>query len=275
LLTIFLADHLERELHLGNVNLFLLILATACYLNLAKRPWFAGLLYALVILFKPHFLILLPYFIWKGQWRVIASSVLGVVIGFILPSLFVGFAQNMELHAQWLEAMKAHNISLTESANTVYGIVNHFLLEVDKAMLLVVSLLLAVGLLFLWFMNYNKNTAGKGYVWFIEFFILLALIPNLTHTDTEHFMWSLPLVGFNLFFLVHTQIKAKWLAVVVMFLAFIPYTLNSPDIVGSKIRFLFDEGGLLGIANLMIILLSVFIHLQLSKEDTHHLRVKV
>lgn len=41
-----------------------------------------------------------------------------------------------------------------------------------------------------------------------------------------------------------------------MALAFIPFTLNSPDIVGRKAMLLFDAGGLLGVANLLILLVA-------------------
>ncbi len=273
LLTIFMADHLERELHLGNVNLFLLILAIACYMNLAKRPWVAGLVYAVILLFKPHFLILFPYFVWKGQWKVLAGTLAGVAIGILLPSLFVGLEHNFALHQQWLGAMKAHNVSLTESANTIYGIFTHFILQVSQSNVLIIGSLFLIALGFLWLMRYNKLSGGKGHIWFIEFFILLALIPNLTHTDTEHFMWSMPLVAFNLFMIVNEQFRGKWIVAIGMFLAFIPYTLNSPDIVGKQIRFLFDEGGLLGIANLMIILLAIYIHLNIRNKEMRFMKL--
>jgi hypothetical protein len=44
--------------------------------------------------------------------------------------------------------------------------------------------------------------------------------------------------------------------IVLLTLAFIPFALNSPDIVGSKIRLLFDEGGL-GVANVLILVCAL------------------
>jgi hypothetical protein len=104
---------------------------------------------------------------------------------------------------------------------------------------------------------------GNTDVRFIEFFILVALIPNLVHTDTEHFMWTWPLIAFiiiELFKKKNTLFNSEGLAVIVLFtISFIPYCLNSPDLVGKKLRFLFDEGGLLGIANLFIIAAAVLL----------------
>jgi hypothetical protein len=44
--------------------------------------------------------------------------------------------------------------------------------------------------------------------------------------------------------------------IVLLAVAFIPFALNSPDIVGSKIRLLFDEGGL-GVANVLILVCAL------------------
>jgi hypothetical protein len=46
-------------------------------------------------------------------------------------------------------------------------------------------------------------------------------------------------------------------------LAFVPFALNSPDIVGSKIRLIFDEGGL-GLANVMIIACALMTNYELQ-----------
>src|SRR5690606_32496486 len=103
LITLYMADHIERELHLGNVNLFLLI---ACFGILIfiqqKRTISAGITYGIILLFKPHFAILFPYFIWKKQWRVLMFSILSIGTGVLLPALFKGWNYNLLLHRQWL-----------------------------------------------------------------------------------------------------------------------------------------------------------------------------
>jgi hypothetical protein len=264
LTALYMADHLERELHLGNINLFLLIAAFWIFTFLKnEKQLFAGLLYGLLLLFKPHFLILLPYFIWKKQWKASLISVAFVLVGLLLPALLKGWTGNLHLVHDWFAAMRDHSIKLEESPNTIYGIFNHFILRQTGHPISIVILLGITSAWFLFFLIKNKMKFGNTDVRFIEFFILVALIPNLVHTDTEHFMWTWPLIAFiiiELFKKKNTLFNSEGLAVIVLFtISFIPYCLNSPDLVGKKLRFLFDEGGLLGIANLFIIAAAVLL----------------
>jgi len=48
-------------------------------------------------------------------------------------------------------------------------------------------------------------------------------------------------------------------------IAFVPFALNSPDIVGKDLRLLFDEGGL-GIANLLILAGALIAHQSVIKK---------
>jgi hypothetical protein len=259
-----MADHLERELHLGNINLFLLIAAFWIFILLQKgRQVQAGLLYGLLLLFKPHFLILLPYFIWKKQWKASLFTVAFVSVGLLFPAIIKGWNGNLHLVHDWFTAMKDHSIKLEESPNTVYGIFNHFILRQPGHPLSIVILLGLISLLFLFYLITNQRKQGNSEVRFMEYFILVALIPNLVHTDTEHFMWTWPLIAYTMvqiFKKKNTLFHSESLAVIVLFtISFIPYCLNSPDLVGKKLRFLFDEGGLLGVANLFIIAAALII----------------
>jgi len=267
-ISLFMADHLERELHLGNVNLFLLML---CFLlfewSTQGSKIKAGIIYGIVLLFKPHFAILLPYFIWKMEWKKMFAAVVTIIIGLFLPALIKGWTNNMVLLQQWSAAMRDHNMKLEESPNTIYGILNRFVLMHSGGSWLILVVLAIVGLLFIWLMIQNAKQHGKGKMIFIEYFLLIALIPNLAHTDTEHFMWTWPLIAYVIVHLFDSAFANKKLIVAIMCLAFVPYCLNSPDIVGRDLRFLFDEGGLLGVANLLIIGAAVFVFKQNQKTD--------
>ena len=257
---IFMADHLERELHLGNINLFLLIGAFIIFLKAKeKKSTQAGFLMGALLLFKPHFLILIPYFVWKKEWRILFFSCASIVIGLILPALLKGFDGNLQLLHQWLLAMQDHNVHLYDSPNTIYGIVNHFLFNYSAHSWLVYFFLALTALTFMALMIRNQRLMKTSSIQFIEYFLLIALIPNLAHTDTEHFMWTWPLIAFVIISLVNNQTKNQRIFIGLLVLAFIPYCLNSPDIVGRDMRFLLDEGGLLGVANLLIVLVAVLV----------------
>jgi hypothetical protein len=262
----FLIDHLERELHLGNINLFLLVMLYACY-NFwsSHRYWMAGVMLGAVLLFKPHFVILLPYFIWKKQFKSLLTAGLTVLMGLSLPSIFLGFTGNSKLLFKWLGAMQDHNLALQKSPNTIYGLINFSCFNGHVGAWLIAVTLVLVGFFFVYFIVLNDRIATNQ-TWtrkprFIEFFVLVALVPNLVHTDTEHFLWTWPLIAYSISqLLFDASVKKKAWYIAILALAFIPYAVNSPDLVGKKVRLLFDEG-LLGLSNLILIIIAVTLSL--------------
>jgi len=256
----FLIDHLERELHLGNVNLLLLIALFECYILLkSNRNWKGGALYGIVLLFKPHFLLLLPYLIWKKRIASVVACLSAVGIGLLIPFIALGWKQNMQLIQQWGNAMGDHNIALQLSPNTLYGLINKTFFSSSAGAWLVIACLALVASFIAWFIIRNDRIAGKAWsseVRYTEFFLLIALVPNLVHTDTEHFMWVWPLLALAIREAMKPETPWRTTRIALLALAFIPFALNSPDIVGSKIRLLFDEGGL-GLANVLILVCAL------------------
>jgi len=263
---LFLIDHLERELHLGNINLLLLIALFECYILLkSDRNVKGGALYGLVLLFKPHFLLLLPYLIWKKRLTSVLACFSAVGLGLLLPSAALGWQQNIQLLNQWGDAMSDHNLALQLSPNTIYGIINKVFLHGNAGAWLVLSCLAVVGSCIAYLILRNDRLAGKAWsaeVRFTEYFLLIALVPNLVHTDTEHFMWVWPILALAIFDVIKTNTPWQKTRITLLALAFIPFALNSPDIVGSKIRLLFDEGGL-GLANVMILVCALMTNYEL------------
>ncbi|MFM9005899.1 MAG: glycosyltransferase family 87 protein [Flavobacteriales bacterium] len=256
---IFLIDHLERELHLGNINLFLLVLLFEAYKALKSNNGIkGGVLYGIVLLFKPHFLLLLPYLLWKKQSRASIFSLGIVVLGILLPALAIGWNQNIHLVRQWLTAMSDHNMALQLSPNTIYGLINRIFLDSQAGSWLVWVILAVVAAAFIGFM-FRNDTANKlrwsNEIRFTEFFLLVGLVPNLVHTDTEHFMWVWPMLALAIQQALNIDSPRRNVQIALLTIAFIPFAINTPDIVGERVRLLFDEGGL-GIANLIILLVG-------------------
>lgn len=270
LVTLFLADHFERELHLGNVNLFLLFLGWFIYQSISdKKQGLAGLLFGILLLFKPHFLLLMPLLVWRKQWVAAAFSLLAFGVGLLVPVVWKGWSGNADWLAQWMHTIGEHNVHLYESPNTVYGITTRFILEplgISSGNWIIALWLVIIGGGYLWWFLWKKSTQE----WFGPFFVLVALIPNLVHTDTEHFMWSLPLIGYFFYQALLGSGVKKWMWGA-MILAFIPYTVNSPDLVGRNFEQLVDEGGLLGVANLIVIVVfaALWREQQLCRKEQH------
>jgi hypothetical protein len=97
-----------------------------------------------------------------------------------------------------------------------------------------------------------------------EYLLVLALIPNLMVTDFEHFMFSAPLIAFMLMYL-YSQ-KDKVLLLVLTVLSFLLYGGNLREVVGTSVSSWMTGHGMLGLGNLVIISLSVYIFLLSSRK---------
>lgn len=265
-----LAGHISRELLLGNVNWLLFLLVFAAFFQLRKRELLAGLLLALALTFKPHFAVILPWLILRRHFKAFTALVSGFLVLLLLPSVGWGFERTGELLRQWAEAMQAHNTGLAESPNTFYGMFS-MLTGVDHSWVVMLFLGLTAGCVLWWMIHHfreekrirertmDEHSGFSGRSGqplrsnrLLEYATLLALVPNLVHTDTEHFMWTFPLI---------VTAGSAWLSsprrhiipAIMIALALIPYTLNTPDIWGQEAAEFFDKGGVLGLANAVLI----------------------
>ena len=251
---LFFGDQLERELFLGNVNALLLLLTLWSVRSIENNQRAkAGLIYAVVLCFKIHFLILLPYFILKKEWKVLLYTVVGLlgmslILFLCVPGRFV------VLHSQWLKAVQAHNVQLDQSPNTIYFVIQKVLSSLHMAVISVAAVLIGLSIAGLTYLKFIWKNIGKGFQ-SNEALILLALIPVLTHTDTEHFLWAMPFFLMILITVSKWNKKGKIVAGVVLLFASIPFLFNSPDIVGKGLSKQLDEGGI-GFALILLLLLS-------------------
>jgi len=251
---LFFGDQLERELFLGNVNALLLLLTLWSVRSIGNKQYAkAGIIYAIVLCFKIHFLILLPYFILKKEWKVLLYAALGLlgaalVLFICVPNRFI------VLHSQWMKAVQAHNVQLDHSPNTIYFFIQNILSSVHMAVIPIAAVLIGLAIAGLTYLKFIWKNIGKGFQ-SNEALILLALIPVLTHTDTEHFLWAMPFFLIMLISISTWNKKGKIFAGIVLFLASIPFLFNSPDLVGRDLSKQLDEGGI-GLALMLLLVLS-------------------
>lgn len=258
---VMIGGHVSRELLLGNVNWLLLLLLLVAFELLRRKPFFAGLLIAIALAFKPHFAVLIPWLVLRGHWRALGASVLGFGGILLLPSLAWGWQVNRIHLAEWLSAMQMHNTRLADSPNTLYGLPSN-MLQTESFFLVVIMLGIAALLILGFILRHmkrekNAHPSVKLQHQFLEYSLILALIPNLVHTDTEHFMWTLPL----LFVLTHGCMSApsreRLVVGGLVILCLIPYTFATPDLWGAEISNRLERGGFLGWSNLGLIFLAL------------------
>lgn len=92
---------------LGQPNLLLLALMLYGFWLLREaRPWFAGSMFALAAAIKVFPVAVLPYLVWRRQWKAVASMlVFLVLLLFVLPAPIRGFEHNFTELKTWYHGM--------------------------------------------------------------------------------------------------------------------------------------------------------------------------
>lgn len=262
--------HLHRELHLGNINMLLLwVLVIALERLLDGRDHAGAVLIGIAILAKPHFVVLLPLLLLFGKYRGLLVSTVVVLLGLLLPALFLGFATNLEVHKSWFAAMAEHNSALIytggedyRSVNTIYSFLHRAVLKyfMDPSSVEAYTILGGIAVVFGAFLLWLKSRATLvASLFAMGYFMVLALVPSITLTDTEHFLLSMPLVAYLVHHLVPSALPRwlPWLGVPVLF----AYGGNWEDALGPFAAHLIHYG-VLGIGNALLLLICAVLYIR-------------
>ncbi len=260
-LLLLLGGHFARELLLGNVNWLLFIGLLVVHRFRNDKPMISGLVMGLLLAFKPHFVFLLPWLVLRKEWTILLHTGLSFVALLFLPALFLGWDENLHLLSEWVSTMQMHNTALHESPNTIYYYIDHLTLDAFEGEMIVFgSLFVTAMAIFFWLMfHYRQEKSSpekKETFMSLEFFGIAALIPNLVHTDTEHFLWSTGILALTT--LLAFQ-EGKKVLLIVMALALVPFALNTPDLWGRDGVDFLNRTGSLGLANLALVISSILV----------------
>lgn len=126
---VFGARPVVSDLQHGNLNIFVMVwIALAWALYVRGRDVAAGVLLALAIVTKITPALLLVYFVYKRQWRVVIGAAIGLVMFFALfPSLYLGLDRNLDLLHAWyrmlVEPFALHGFGTLDIPNqSLYGV---------------------------------------------------------------------------------------------------------------------------------------------------------
>ncbi len=259
--------HLQRELHLGNINMMLLwLLVVALGTLLEGRPGRAGLLLGAAMLAKPHFVVLLPLLTIHRKWPTLAMVLVTIIAGLMVPALFLGWSTNLDVHMAWLKEMASHNATLIytggddhRAVNTIYSFLHRGLLDrflaAPTPMETALVLAVVAGLFGLFVLN-NLRTGNGDRSFAFEFLALVALVPCITLTDTEHFLLAMPIVSY----LVHRSVpraRPVWLPLLSVPLL-LCYGGNWADALG-RISDRLVHYGILGIGTAGMLVLAILL----------------
>ncbi|MCC9137698.1 glycosyltransferase family 87 protein [Pontibacter silvestris] len=264
LILICILNHLFRELHLGNINVILVLLVSMGVLfTLKSRFFLAGFLFALVIVTKPYFLLLMLPLVAYRKVGPLLGLAFSVFVFILTPAFFLGIDKNLQLHQDWVKSMLDHSSYLT-SYNTIEYLIQYYLYPVKQGSIqnYVIALAGILYVLFFWGSNKmasrsTKPTHYKERTFLISVFILMAVVPNLVVTDTEHFLLSLPLIVILAGFL---STRKNYILTAGFVVLIFLYEGNSSDLLGKKLANQFDQWGVLGLSNLVLIAAVIYLY---------------
>lgn len=240
------AIHLTRELHMGNVNMMLIALFLGGINGFtANKNWQAAICWSLLIILKPILIVALIPLLLVKSWNVILKMLLLGLLFLVFPVVHVGFSGAWNLWFDWFKAAAAHGDYLT-SNNTIANILRTTT-GFNKGWLITGMLFLVM----LFLMAKEQARVGKSNAFLLKWSaVFLAFIPNIFITDTEHFLYALPLVFLILELALRTKNVATWGLFAVGMLCF---SFHSSDLLGKQLSDFVSTYGFLGIGNLIFI----------------------
>ena len=257
-----IVNHLFREIHLGNLNMILvMLLSLGIQQILNQKKILPGFFIALAIFIKPYLIILtIPLFFHKKfGFLMILSAWLGILL--ISPITYLGFDKFILMNKHWIHEIFQHGAYLY-SNHTFTSLIRQYVTEAlndHSHLYFLISFIFIYTLIYFTLLKKHsvKSEKNNHTILVFSYFILLALVPNILITDTEHFLYSTPIILFSIYTLESIQ-NTKLKIVYVVFS--ILYGINSPDILGKFLSGKFEDFGILGLSNLGLIV--VFILLQ-------------
>jgi hypothetical protein len=162
--------------------------------------------------------------------------------------------------------MRAHSGYLS-SNHTIQSLMNYYLgLQTGTWFTYFLIALICTGYFFIFFFLNRRNESPSHFLFVTGYFCLLAIVPNIVVTDTEHFLLSLPLIVILLRYVAE---KKNLLLIAAFILLIFFYEGNSTDLLGKNLSQRFEEIGLLGINNLIIIASVWMIILKLNSSKNY------
>lgn len=251
---VFIAVHLVREFHMGNVNLVLFALfVIGMKAFLSKKTVQLAIVWSLMVILKPIIILAFIPLLFFKQWKTIWTMFCFGIVYLLVPFLHKGLEGGLNLWKEWFAAIDRHGDYIV-SENSFKYLAKYYFGWYSDWLPSLIGFLILVGLMILTIQKQKLNPFS-----FIEWSALfLAFTPNFFVTDTEHFLLSLPLILIILKRLILIKKLHYWLFFVILML---PYSLKSNDLLGKTLSTLVTQAGWMGLANFALILFFCFLNL--------------
>lgn len=248
---------LVRELHMGNINMELILLSTLGVERLlADRRQVAGILLGAVWLIKPYLLLMLVPLVIRQAWRVLRTAGITMVAGLVAPLILHGPGTGWTLTRQWFHSMLYHTQVMFSPDYLGQLLATHAGTPLSPWINLLFIALAGLSLTAFSIYNRRQGPEREGMDRTFELWLAMAIVPNLVITDQQHFMFSLPLIAFILLYLFTFKDRLALAAFVGTMLL---YATRSSDLWSSDLENRLTGWGILGISNLLLLGLAIWV----------------
>jgi len=249
---LIVAIHLVREFHMGNINLYLLVLLVLGLKYIYKdKPLLTALFWSLMLILKPIMLLAVIPLVFYKKWKTIVFMAGFGLFFFLFPIVNNGWSGNLLLWSNWVKSVSSHGEyivsqnSLTYLSNYYFGIISEWIPSLICLAILLVLMIIRI------FKGAKED--AQLIIWSA---ILTAFTPSFFVTDTEHFLLIIPLIVFLLHLLSKTRSVIGW---ILTSIGMVLFSFNSKDLWGKELSDNFDAHGVLGIGNMLFVIVFLWL----------------
>lgn len=225
----------------ANIGILLMAMCLVAYEQAETRPWLAGLSLGAAITFKLYPLLVLCYFVWAKQFKVVAWTALTVFLTLIGAPFFVyGFARGNALLADQFYVLshfgshwRYDSLVFQNFPATIMRYVEYLGGNPDYAFLPAVALCL-MALLLLYTKSFLQTSPPPPDLKQGLFFLVLAAMPFIGPVTWYNMaLFYLPILGYFVSEIFESRLPRPWFAVLAFALLF---CLTTPDILGRSLN---------------------------------------
>jgi len=230
----------------------------------AKKNIFGGFLLALVINIKILPIVIIPYLLYRKQFKSIAYTLIFSLIFLLLPSLYLGWSNNIFLLNEWWSAinpsnsehliesdLRLHSLTalipplLTETSSKIK--ISRNIIEIGKEAAILALNITRVSIVFLsfYFIKWPPFVKEKSRLSQLRelAYIILTIPLIFPHQQKYAFALAIPAIFYLCHFIVvnfqqrkEVIKKTKWfILIAVVFASFILTTLSTDGLIGREL----------------------------------------
>ena len=254
---LILAQYFFRELYLGQINVILtmlLLVMTWCLkagdqVRAVPKDVYAGCLWAVAVVLKPHVLIFLPYFLVQRKWYTLIIGLACLGLALLAPIPIYGFDGNIMLHQAWAGALLQSTPGLLAHKNMISLPAFFIKWTGNEALSIWLSTAATAGLAILMLLIVLKGRGIRHPV-VLDSAILLALIPLLSPLGWYNVL-LMAVLGITLLLRYYTEFTPFWRFVLVVNFCVMAFSFK--DLMGGTLHKQFMNWSIITLNGLMLV----------------------